>query len=558
VPKVLGDRLLVSPPDVNRPPDENRVLYCDVPLAKPSVLIWQTMINQPRARTADFPLLQRARDLWARGSFDTAVEQYQAAVEAEPDNVRAIVECARALGQRYEIGRAETLLQRAVDLAGADREVAPWIAQSYRLLHRPFQAIAAFESLRGSGALPLPLLGELAVLYEQTNQLQKAVEAISECVEGAPGQVEPRLVLARIQRIRGELQVAETLLDDLVRRADAPAMLRVRAWTEMSHLRDQFGQYDAAIAAIEQAKQILRRGSHTEELARRGAALNEAFRRLYSELDSATLNEWRNEPLPPDPRCSGISHLLGFPRSGTTLLEQIMEAHPQIAGSPERPVFSRDVFPAMYRIHGDEPLALASLRAVPVERLKEQRRRYLDGMEAILGQSLGGRVHLDKNPNHTSLIAGLYRLFPESRFLFALRDPRDVVVSAYLRFFPLSEFSVAFLSWPGTCSQYACDMEVWLMVRALMDGNWIEIRYEDVVHDAVAEGRRAVEFLGLPWHDTIAHYRDRSPHKVVNSPSQAEVRQPIHTRSIGRWRNYERYLKPYLKLLKPYCRAFGY
>jgi hypothetical protein len=155
-------------------------------------------------------------------------------------------------------------------------------------------------------------------------------------------------------------------------------------------------------------------------------------------------------------------------------------------------------------------------------------------------------------------MAGLYRLFPESRFVFALRDPRDVVVSAYLRYFPLNEFSAGFLTWGSTCLLYAHEMSVWLRMRRMMKDNWIEVRYEDSVEDIEQQATRVFKFLGLHSETAVTKYRDKMTDKVINSPSHAEARQSIYRHAIGRWKNYQKHLEPYLGRLEPFVDALGY
>ena len=513
----------------------------------------------PSLDLSDFPLLGEARAHWSGGRLDAALVAFERALAQRPHNVKALLEAARAFGMRHEIARAEGLLGRVEALAQGDARVTPVVAQTYRLIFRPRKAVALFERLRARpGGLAPNMLAELATLYEQTDEVEKAHEAISSCVDRAPGHPEPLLVLARVERRRGRHAAAEKILLDLTSRPGAHPALAVPAWGELCQLRDRQEDYDGAVAAIERAKAILRAMPETQRLLRQAAANNELLGTIYAGLDRATLQAWAREPLPKDERVSGVAHLIGFPRSGTTLLEQVLDAHPGLVDSPERVVFSRDVFKGMYRPTGTEPLTLASLNAIPPERLAAQRRRYLDYMEAALGEPLGGRVHLDKNPNHTSLIAGLYRLFPESRFIVALRDPRDVIVSAYLRVFNLTEFSACFLSWAGSCDIYAFEMGVWMRVRELMDGNWVEVRYEDTVADVEGQARRALELLGLPWDDSVRNYREANKGKVVNSPTHEAVREPVYTRAIGRWRHYEKYLGPHVKRLEPFVKAFGY
>ena len=506
----------------------------------------------------DFPLLAGARRAWDAHRLDDALATFTDAVESRPRNVKALLEGARAFGLRFEIARAEEWLDRAQRLAGADPRVTSLVAQTYRLIHRPQRALELLERLNRDGGLAPDMLAELAMLYEQTNQVDRAVQLIRECIAQAPQAPEPRLVLARLLRRAGSATDAEAVLHDLARRPDAHPMLLVQVWGELCQLRDRQGDYDGAVAAIETAKGILRPMPEARRLARHALANNDVLGQLYTDLTRATLDAWAAADLPPDPRCGGIAHLLGFPRSGTTLLEQVLGAHPQLVDSPERPIFSRDIFRTMYAPTGSGRPDLATLSAIPREQLVRQRTRYLDYMEAALGEPIAGRVHLDKNPNHTSLMAGLFRLFPESRFIVALRDPRDVLVSVYLRNFNLTEFSACFLTWGSSCLIYGFEMTVWLRMREMLQDNWLEVRYEDVVQDLEGQARRTLSFLGLEWDPAVLRYLELSPQKVVNSPSHDTVRQPVHGQAVGRWRHYARHIEPYLDRLKPFLSAFGY
>jgi tetratricopeptide (TPR) repeat protein len=474
------------------------------------------------------------------------------------DDPHTLVVHARNLCRQYRHSEAEDMLQRALEACGDDPESRSLVAQTYRLIQRPLIAIQLLESLRADHGLSPPLLGELAILYEQTNQTAAALTTIRECVDRAPGQLEPQLVLARILRETGDLQSARELLEAMLARSDAAPLLSIRARTELGQLYDAQGNYAAAVAVVEPAKQMLRATNSAQRLADRATAINRTLRQLYAELDDATVETWRDETPVADPRYAGIGHLIGFPRTGTTLLEQILAAHPDLVVSAETSVFSHEIFPQMLRTDDRAKLSLAPLKNLSVGRLSELRTRYLDCLQAVRGEAFDGRWHLDKNPNHTSLSVGLFRLFPEAKFVFAVRDPRDVMVSAYLHFFPLTEFSAMLLSWQGCCEQYCADMDLWLAMRDRLAGQAIQVRYEDVVDRPLEEGRRVLEFLGLGWHDAVANYRQKLEGKFVFSPSYVAVRRPIHRRAMGRWRNYARYLEPLQAQLEPYCKEFGY
>ena len=168
-------------------------------------------------------------------------------------------------------------------------------------------------------------------------------------------------------------------------------------------------------------------------------------------------------------------------------------------------------------------------------------------------------MHLDKNPAYNLTLPIVLRVFPETRLVIALRDPRDVVLSCYLRYLPLNAVSVRFLSVQRTAVRYALDMSAWLKMRDLVAVPWCEIRYEDTVADLESQARKALDTLGLAWNSQVLGYRERLlKSKQVTSPTYEAVAQPIYTGAVGRWRHYERLLEPVLKTLEPFIREFGY
>lgn len=504
---------------------------------------------------SDFPQLAGARSLWAAGRLAEALDAFEQAIRTQPDNLKALLEAARAYGQYHHATRAQDLLDRAWSVASHDPRVAPLIAQSYARCFREHIAIEKLEAL--SPGLPAPMLGELAVLYERVNRLSEALQTIDACIDVAPSAPEPRLVRARVLRRMGRLDDALAALGPLAEGPHVPA-LRAEAWTELCYIHDSCDRHEAAVEAIEQAHAIMAAQPHTKDMLRRARANNAALTALSESWTSADLAGYRQMPEPLPGGVAGAAHLIGFPRSGTTLLEQCLAAHPRLADSPERVVFTRDILPEMCRAGGG-PITPATLDAVPPGALAGARERYFSAMADALGQSLEGMVHLDKNPNHTALLPGLLRLLPESRLIVAIRDPRDVIVSCVLRSFRPTEFSAMLLQWGTACELYAVEMGAWLRYRPHLDEQtWVQVRYEDTVTQTTAQTRRALQTLDLEWHEAMLDYRDQAKHKLVNSPTQTEVRQPVYTRSVGRWRRYERYLKPHLPLLEPFIKAFGY
>ena len=217
---------------------------------------------------------------------------------------------------------------------------------------------------------------------------------------------------------------------------------------------------------------------------------------------------------------------------------------------------TRSTFPLLLGGTNAE-LSLAALDRCPTDVVQTARRYYFEAHQSLLGRDLGPHLLVDKNPNHASLLAGFCRMLPESKYLIAIRDPRDVIVSTYMRFFSVTEFSASYLSWESIIGLYIHEMNVLLRMRGLLGERWIPVKYEELVEDFDTTSQRLAGQLGIAFDPAMQQYR-RQEQRHVNSPTHAEVRKPLFGSSIGRWRNYERFLAPLLPKLAPALREFGY
>ena len=266
---------------------------------------------------------------------------------------------------------------------------------------------------------------------------------------------------------------------------------------------------------------------------------------------------WRLES-PAEPLPFKLALLGGHPRSGTTLLEQILGAHPAVRAFDESEAFVGEVGDKLAPLPPGVSLSAEALDALPVLRRNELRRRYLKSLFREVPGEPAAELLLDKNPTPTASLHLWLRVFPESKILIALRDPRDVVISCFFQNLALTPSNVNFLSLERTVKHYADLMDTWLRLRRLGGFDWMETRYEDIVGDMETEGRRVTEFLGLSWHPDQSASHEAARRKLVFSPTYGEVAKPVHGRAIGRWRNYAAALEPFLPKLDAYARTFGY
>lgn len=519
--------------------------------------------KKPSARTpapvipglgSDLPELQKARALWQLNRFDEALEEFDRAVRRCPQNLVALVDASRAFGARFEIARAEELLDRLVQVGARKAEILHLAAQSYRMIFRPEKAIECFQkALTLRQDIPDAWL-ELAVLYERRHRLDEAIACTEDCLKFAPNYLEARLIKARLLRRRKDEAGSESILRDLAQNAQAHPQIRAQAWADIAQLQDRAGDYELAMGSMLRCKELLL--PHEGGIRRESDAVVRILSNLAESVTREDLIRWAETTRSLEPR--RVALLTSFPRSGTTLLEQVLDSHPDLVSSDERELFARDIFPAMWMSPAQREPSLAILNALSEQRLRTLRERYLRSMSAALNHPIGNRIHLDKNPSFTLLVPSLLRLFPEMQLLIALRDPRDVILSCFMQYLPLNTNSVCYLSLERTVNRYSIDMGVWLKLRDKLPGKWLEVRYEDAVKNLEQEARRSVDFLGLTWDPQVLAYRDRLKDKAVSSPTYEAVSKPLYTSSIERWKHYERHFTPLLDQLQPFVKAFGY
>ena len=331
--------------------------------------------------------------------------------------------------------------------------------------------------------------------------------------------------------------------DDEARVAEAQALLaggqlpdadQALLGYELGKVFDGRGEHAAALAAWDAANAARRREAGEPDVP----ALERRVEATMAVFDRALLAR-AGELGDPDERPVFV---VGMPRSGTTLLEQMLAAHPQVHGAGELPdvsLIARDL-PSRRGRPQQWPHILEDIALDP---LPAAAKRYL---AAALRQAPAGTARVvDKYPMNYYLLGLVALMFPKARVLWCRRDPRDVAISIYGENFALAERLATRLDGIGHLVRLQSRlMRHWQAVLSLPI---LEVRYEDVAADTETQARRALGFLGLDWDPACLDFH-RSE-RGVQTPSRWQVRQPVHTRSIGRWRHYENELAPLLSVL---------
>jgi len=501
---------------------------------------------------------QKAQQLLMGGRSDQALGIYLDLTSRFPDTARLWYELGFAAGKQLDFDLADNACQRAAALASKNVSLLVLLGQQYHWLRRLDRARACFEQAVAAAPNSLHAQLSLADWYERERRLDDAWHCVEACLAREPQNAQVLCVKALLLQRRGQHGEAETLLRDLIQRGSSEANVNYSSRHQLAMVLDQVGQYPEALRWLGEAKAYLRR---TANMAKMEQDYDRAVRRrraLLAALTPETVRRWRAEGAATADLPRRLALLGGHPRTGTTLLEQILGAHPGIAAFDEPMAFPDEVAEKLAPMNATNALTVPALNALTTAQRGQFQQRYFRSLLREQTGDTSPELLLDKNPSPTAWLHLWLRIFPELKVIITLRDPRDVVVSCYFQNLRLNATNANFLSLERSAVHYADLMDVWLRMRELGGFDWIETRYEALVANPEAEGRRVTEFLGLPWHDQQAAFHEATHKKFVFSPTYNEVTQPVYQRAIGRWKNYAEALAPIQERLAVYCKAFNY
>jgi hypothetical protein len=263
---------------------------------------------------------------------------------------------------------------------------------------------------------------------------------------------------------------------------------------------------------------------------------------------------WKAAPASARQPAGATQHVfvLGFPRSGTTLLEVILEGHPDIVSLEEHELLIDAAQEFMQR-----PEDLDRLVSADRQTLERLRARYWAAVAAG-GAEVAGKRFVDKHPLNTLKLPLIARLFPEARILFACRDPRDVVLSCFRHRFRMSAPIYELLTLEGAARYYDATMRLLLSFTAALPLDICLVRHEDLVTEFAREMKRVCDYLNLEWSPGMGDFAQRSGKRAVLTPSTAQLVRGLNTEGVGQWHRYRDRLEPLLPLLAPWVERFYY
>ena len=409
-------------------------------------------------------------------------------------------------------------------------------------------ARAAYERALAVDPNSVNALAGLSEIAEEEHKLEEAEGLATRALALNRDSIVAKMAMARTVLRRREFENARAMFAEVLANKALPARRRSMALGCYAEALDALKDYEGAYRAHEEAQKLLFPKPDSEYESVLSPFGTRALDRMSELLGDASLMDSAN--LFPDGEPTPV-FLIGFTRSGTTLAGQILASHPDVQLLDEKDTLFETYGPMFLDERSARPWAQHSF-----EELQKLRRMYWARVEKEGGSADGKKLLVDKQPLLTALLPLVYRLFPRAKLIFAIRDPRDVVLSCFQQRFAwhLPEFRRL-----DTLTRYYDRvMEMGRRAREVLPFRVHEYRYEALLSDFDAEARALLEFLDLPWVDSVRDFSETAKRTRIMAPSSRQVVRPLYTTSQGKWRNYREFLEPNLPILNKWVEAFRY
>lgn len=467
--------------------------------------------------------------------FDDAERLLRKVIGIAPDYVLAITDLARILKEQDRFEEAIEYFKKAIAINPNNPNTHYLLAATYSPAALNLEAVKAYrKTLELAPEHAGALLG-LGNALKTVGRQEEAIKAYQDCIRVRPGNGEIYWSLANLKTYR----FSDEQLEEMERRAredsDLPEKSIINFLFALGKAYDDRGDYDHAWQYYAEANQKQRMIVQYDAV--QTETVNDSMMEVFDRQLLEDLGGLGN----PDP---APIFILGLPRSGSTLLEQILASHSQVEGTSELPYIGR-VAMSMNRNRADGigfPQAVRELGRESLTLLGEDYIKY-----AALHRPEGTPRFIDKMPNNFPSVGFIHLILPNAKIIDARRHPLDACVGNYRQHYARGQtFSYDLNDIGEYYIEYQRMMDYW---HEVLPGKVLTVQYEEVCTDLENQVRRILDFCGLPWEDSCVRYYETE--RPVRTASSEQVRQPIYTGAINFWRNYEKHLDELFEVIKP-------
>ena len=501
------------------------------------------------------PLLNHLAALQLKhdGRLEEAVAELGRGLELDPRDPRMIVTLGFCLMDLDRPRQAATMFELALKLDPNSPQACygyGWAAEGIGALDSADSAWRRAVALDPKHADAWAGLSGLAVRRREWSDAKTAADR---ALALDPQQTDAMMNLARIEMGQRDHDSASKRLKDIVALPYLKPLARANCKIMLGDALDAAGRHRQAFAAYKQAKSDIRGLYAPVYEAPEMTPAPTAARRLMDEFLESPAAAWRRPPAGGfDGDARGHVILTGFARSGTTLLEQVLETHPDVVSLDERPLLQDAEIEFLAA-----PGGLKRLAAVVPASLEPFQASYWRKVREF-GADPTGKVFVNKHPFATVRLPLIARLFPYAKYIFAIRDPRDVVLSCFRRSFNMNPAMYEFNTLEGAARYYDAVMRAGAAYLDRLPLEVYRVKYEDLVADFDGVAQDICGFIDVEWTEDLRNFARTVGERRIATPSSVQIARGLYTEGVGQWRPYAFALKSVMPILRPWVETFGY
>jgi tetratricopeptide (TPR) repeat protein len=479
------------------------------------------------------------------GRYEEAAQVLRAALECNPNSAESHNNLGAVLRDLRQFEAAAAAFREALKLKPDFMEAQNNLGQALFDLGELEAAIEAFKRALEIHPEDLNSYINLAGLGERANRLDVSKAAIESGLKLSPEDPSLHLLAAKCERREGQIDSAIARLER-IDRSNAREIIAIDIAFELGQLYERSDDAGRAFSYFSEGNRLARQyPAHRKVDKREFLGLIDSLSRCLTEDWLASWSE-----TPPHSSNRTPAFIVGFPRSGTTLIEQILGAHPKLQTLDEKPTLD-----TMLARLPNYPDALARLSS---DQFDELRGVYFAAVAEFVDIGRDTRI-VDKMPLNIIHAVSIQRFFPAAKIILVVRHPCDVCLSCFMQNFVVNSSMANFFSLEDAARLYAKVMRLWQNSTKLLPLDYHIVRYEDLVGDFEAETRRMLKFLGLDWDPAVEDHAQHAKRRgKILTPSYHQVTQPIYQRAIYRWQRYQDKFGGVKAILEPFVRHFGY
>lgn len=491
-------------------------------------------------------ILMSARQLMEHSS-DQAQDLASIAVDAMPGNPDTHAIMGEILQAKKNLKEALASYQISLSLKPDQPVVMLNVGVVQTELKQFNDAVTTFENILLVEPDNIHAIFHLAYLYERSYRLKEAEELVERGLLLNPVNAELWFMTGKLRQRDHDLKQAIDAYERAITHQLQPALIG-ELYSRLGYLYDRIGEVARATDSFKRSNE-----EYARQCKLRGVDGKVFLDEINFLSELAIGNQHNAGAEDSDPLPSPV-FLIGFPRSGTTLLNQILDSHRGIQTLEEKPCAS-NLVTEFYKLTHRHADGLSQLTPQDIKLLRDI---YYSTANQFVGLD-PNKVFVDKFPLNLVYARILYKVFPKAKYIFALRHPCDSALSCYMHSFGYNAAMANFSDIATTVNLLSKAQDLWRRFVDEVQVPVFQLRYEDLVSNFVGETGRLLDFLELPWDENIEKHAEKARARgFIDTPSYDQVTEPLYNRAIGRWKQYEPLFRPNEAVMRKMCETYGY